>query len=45
MHRHIEHDFRFTDLGEHNVRGFGPKQIYRLENNDEPANEGMRFAV
>lgn len=44
MHRHIAHDFRFTDLGEHEVRGFGPKQIYRLENTDEPANEGQRFA-
>ena len=44
MYPHIEHEFRFTELGAHEIRGFGTKQVYRLENNEEPANDGFRFA-
>lgn len=44
MHPLIEHEFRFTELGEHDIRGFGPKKIYRLEHNEEPANEAFGFA-
>jgi adenylate cyclase len=41
MHRHIENEFQFIDLGEHQVRGFGPKRIYRLEGADQAANDGF----
>lgn len=27
----IQNDFRFADLGEHEIRGFGIKHVYRLE--------------
>jgi len=27
----IQNDFRFADLGEHEIRGFGLKHVYRLE--------------
>jgi len=39
MYHLIEHDFRFTELGEHEIRGFGPKQVYRLESTDDIAND------
>ena len=38
LYRLIQNDFRFADLGEHQIRGFGNKHIYRLETTDEIAN-------
>ena len=35
----IQNDFRFADLGEHEVQGFGVKRIYRLEGADDVAND------
>jgi hypothetical protein len=43
MYKHIEHYFQFFELGEHDIRGFGPKQIYRLESMEEAANDRHRF--
>jgi adenylate cyclase len=43
MYKHIEHEFQFFELGEHDIRGFGPKQIYRLESMEEAANDRHRF--
>ncbi|MCA8929187.1 MAG: PAS domain-containing protein [Alphaproteobacteria bacterium] len=39
MHRLIENEFRFSDLGEHAIQGFGRKRIYRLEGTDDIAND------
>ncbi|SLN26421.1 adenylate/guanylate cyclase domain-containing protein [Oceanibacterium hippocampi] len=39
MHDLIQQEFRMTDRGEHEIRGFGRKQIYRLENDLAPAND------
>jgi len=36
MYELIKHDFRFTDLGEMEVKGFGRKSLYRLDGTQEP---------
>ena len=35
----IQNDFRFADLGEHEIQGFGIKRVYRLESADDVAND------
>jgi class 3 adenylate cyclase len=35
--RLIRSEFRTSDRGVHDVRGFGPTQIYRLDGRDDPA--------
>ena len=39
MYDLIQNDFRFLDMGEHAVQGFGVKHIYRLEGADDIAND------
>lgn len=36
MYRLIRHDFRFTKLGEVDIKGFGRKRLYRLDGTQEP---------
>lgn len=43
MYGLINQDFRFTELGVHEIQGFGPKQIYRLESADDIANDLPRL--
>ncbi len=42
-HDKIANEFRFTDLGDHEIRGFGTKTVYRLESDLEAANDGFPF--
>ena len=42
MYERIKNDFRFTEMGEHEIRGFGPKQVYRLDGSEDPANDHSR---
>ena len=44
MYDLIRDDFRFVDLGKHEIRGFGVKEIYRLEGADTIANDLPRLS-
>ena len=35
----IRNEFRLSDFGEHDIRGFGPQQLYRLDGDFAPAND------
>ena len=39
----IQNEFRLTDHGEHEIRGFGPQQLYRLDGDFSPANDTGHF--
>jgi len=40
-YRLIKNDFRITDRGEHEIRGFGVKRVYCLEGDMSPANDSF----
>jgi len=40
-YRLIKNDFRITDRGEHEIRGFGIKKVYGLEGDMSPANDSF----
>ena len=42
-HALIQNEFRFTDGGEHEIRGFGEQQVYRLEGDLAAANDRDLF--
>ena len=44
-HALISSEFRFADIGEHEIRGFGTKRIFRLEGSLESANDRDRGAI
>jgi len=35
----IQNEFRLSDAGEHDIRGFGPQQLYSLDGDFTPAND------
>jgi class 3 adenylate cyclase len=37
----IQSEFRTTDQGEHDIRGFGKQHVYRLDGTFAPANDGL----
>mgnify|MGYP006415698793 FL=1 len=37
----IQNEFRLSDFGEHEIRGFGPQQLYRLDGDFAPANDSI----
>ena len=37
----IRNEFRLSDFGEHDIRGFGPQQLYRLDGDFAPANDSV----
>jgi adenylate cyclase len=39
LYSQIQNEFRMSDAGEHDVRGFGKQQIYRLDGDFSPAND------
>lgn len=39
----IQNEFRMSDYGERDIRGFGPQRLYRLDANFTPANDGPSF--
>ena len=38
-HALIQNEFRMSDAGEHDIRGFGARQLYRLDGDFTPAND------
>lgn len=38
-YRLVQNEFRVSDFGEHEVRGFGKQQLYRLDGDFAPAND------
>jgi len=37
----IQNEFRLSDQGEHDIRGFGKQHVYRLDGTFSPANDGL----
>ncbi|HKK29797.1 MAG TPA: adenylate/guanylate cyclase domain-containing protein [Alphaproteobacteria bacterium] len=43
MYPYLQHEFHMTDLGEHEIRGFGTKRVFRLEESSTTARESHRL--